>query len=170
MWVVFLFIGFIILGVIIAIVIQNGQTKVLNGFYPNSNIINANNYFVIDGDDFVLVPKFRVKDKSRHTIIGTINNVKIYEDGVEKSAGKAIVGGLTFGLVGALIGASMKTQYANNMGIKIYTDTGYYDINFLGTKTKKDSIVYKIASDNVDKLYSVILKHQNCHKVNISEG
>jgi len=133
------------------------QKDKLREFYPGCKIVEAINYYLIEKDGIILVDKRSLSNQSNHIKLSKINDVKIYEDGKEKSLGKAVVGGVTFGIVGALIGASMKTQVVHKMGVKIYTNTGFYDIKALNTKCKKDNIIYRNASRTIDQIYNILL-------------
>ncbi len=157
---ILIFLILCIIGAVLAIKMQNKQKQALEVMYPNAIVVNANNSWLIKtGDKLYIVHNSVLKYKSKHVQINKVLECKIYEDGKEKSLGKAVVGGLTFGLVGALIGSQIKTEYITKLGLKLYTDKGNFDINFLNLKTKKDSMVYKASCDEVDKAYNLILNY-----------
>lgn len=156
--IILFFIVCIAIGIYIAIM-QSKQEKILKTMYSTEDVVLGNNYFLVDNRGVIIVPKNSINKKENHIRIDKINDIKVYEDGKEKSAGKAIVGGLTFGVVGALVGSSMKTKEVKKMGIKIYTDKGYFDIGFLSGKCKADSLAYKAASSNLDKAYNIVCKY-----------
>ena len=128
--------------------------------YPRAKIITTLNYYFINHDGIILASKTSVHYPERHVRIKKINDVKIYEDGKETSLGKTIIGGATFGIIGALVGSSSKSTIVYNMGIKLYTDIGFYDINVIKSKTKKSGFEYKDAVNILDQVYNVIINSQ----------
>ena len=158
----------IILLIIILIVIivrsqlqsDKKKTKFLNNLYPGRKILQSDNYFILLGDNIILAHKVATKKQKYHIEINKIKEIKIYEDGKEASAGKALVGGITFGLIGAIIGSSMKTEYVNKMGIKLYTDKGCQDLMFLSQKTKRDSMLYQLSNQTLDAVYAKLIEYQ----------
>lgn len=128
----------------------------------NANeMIESKNYFILNTDDGL-----RIMDKARGNIgsevgfIKQINEAVLYEDGAEKSLGNAITGGILFGGVGAIAGSNIKSKVVTSIGLKLYTDAGFFDIIFLNSKVKKDHPYYKKAYNGVNNLYNHILKLQ----------
>jgi hypothetical protein len=76
-------------------------------------------------------------------------DVEVYEDGTNiaktSSIGKAVVGGLLFGVAGALIGGSMGHKAKNectSLYLRVVVNdlqTPYISVQFISTRTKRDS-------------------------------
>ena len=137
----------------------------LRTIYPRAKIITSLNYYFIENNGMILASKTNVPYPERHIKIKKINDVKIYEDGKEASLGKTIIGGAAFGIIGALAGSSSRSTIVYNMGIKLYTDTGFYDINVIKSKTKKSGFEYKDAINILDQIYSIVISSKEFKNV-----
>lgn len=135
--------------------------------YKNCPKVKIYDYTIYEKNNSVHIYKnnlFKSNAYNEPIIINSINDIRIYEDDKEKSAtGKAIVGGLTFGVVGALVGSSMRKELVRKMGIKIYTNEGAFDFRIIHGDTKKDGFVYDGAEKQLDELYNILIKYVNKH-------
>lgn len=136
------------------------QLKELENQYKH---INTTTYRIYDtGSGLILLDrKLKFTNKDRPQIkITKINDVKIYEDSFEKSAvGKSIVGGVAFGMVGAIAGSASRGEQVKRMGIKLFTDEGAFNIITNSMTIKKGSGSYISASDKIDEVYNMVLKY-----------
>ncbi|KYN77182.1 hypothetical protein A0J52_09990 [Clostridium sporogenes] len=143
--------------------LYKSQKKIEDNFkaiYPNKQYAEGTLYYIVDDNGAVLVPKLSIKNKESHIKLN-INDIKIYEDGIEKSTtGKAVAGAIAFGTVGAIIGSNMKgKKIVKTMGINIYTDIKSYYVNFVGNGCKRDSWEFKSALDNMERAYNILIKY-----------
>lgn len=139
--------------------LKSSKNKIMEE-YNVKELLECNNYILIEKDGLVLFNKFKLQNMKIEPIkINKINDIKIYENGQESSAGKAALGGITFGVVGAVVGSAMRTAKVSKMGLKIYSDDGFYDLNVLQNEIKRDSFAYQNATNTIDKIYNVLLKY-----------
>lgn len=136
------------------------QLKELENQYKH---INTTTYRIYDtGSELILLDrKLKFTNKDRQQIkVNKINDVRIYEDSFEKSAvGKSIVGGIAFGMVGAIAGSASRGEQVRRMGIKLFTDEGIFNIITNSMAIKKGSGSYMAASDKIDEVYNMVLKY-----------
>lgn len=157
--------SFILIGLLIKYLIKTakGLKKSRNKIMQEYNVkelLECNNYVLAEKDGLILFNKFKLQNMKIEPInINKINDIKIYENGQESSAGKAALGGITFGVVGAVVGSAMRTPKVSKMGIKIYCDNGFYDLNVLQNEIKRDSFAYENATNSIDKIYNLLLKY-----------
>lgn len=163
----------ICIGIVVGVVYTLKSQKDISGYlakiYPNSKYVESTRYYIVDTNGVILVPKLTIKDVNSHIKL-SINDIKIYENGIEKSTtGKAIAGAMAFGTVGAIIGSNMKGKtIVKTMGINIYTDTINYNVNFIGSSCKKDSWEFKSALDNMERAYNILVKYAKNNEKNES--
>ena len=99
-----------------------------------------------------------------------LNEFEVYEDGESIAKGRmgsALVGGLLFGVVGAVVGGSRSKSIKNTcsvlqLRIRI-NDLNCPEkiINFITTKTKKDSILYKSNFETAKNMAATLSYIQN---------
>lgn len=101
--------------------------------------------------------------KSRIYNYSDVNDFELVEDGEKyKSKGgilRSVVGGVTFGAVGAIVGAStaQRTTTINSMYITIYTKKGDLErINLISTTTKRDSALYRLSKLNAENIMAML--------------
>ena len=92
-----------------------------------------------------------------------VNDFELVEDGEKyKSQGgvlRSVVGGVTFGVVGAIVGASTakKTTTINSMYITIYTKNGSLEkITLISTTTQRDSALYRLSKLNAENIMAML--------------
>ncbi|AGK98163.1 SHOCT domain-containing protein [Clostridium pasteurianum] len=168
------YILFIILGITILgyVLLDNFQSKIKNNFtrvYPGKVYTESIFYYIVEDDGVILVPKLSSGDKSKHIKLSNINDIRFFKDGKEKSnTDKAVVGAVTFGVPGAIIGSNMKTKkIIKDMGIKIYTDKEVYSLDFVGNGCEEGRAVYRRAAARIDFTYNMLLKYIKKDKDNI---
>lgn len=117
------------------------------------------------------VKKIAIRKGERHKIIryADVIGYELVDDGHTISSGRigsAIVGGLTFGVVGAVVGAAgsrKNTGISSGVKLKLYLadlDNPTYVLDFCG-ETKQDSIIYKDAKEKADRLVGVFKYIEN---------
>jgi len=94
-----------------------------------------------------------------------LNEFEVYEDGesiAKGRAGSALVGGLLFGVVGAVVGGS-RSKKSNNICSVLQLRVRVNDlqnpekiINFISTKIKKDSSIYKTNSEKAKNMAATL--------------
>ena len=101
--------------------------------------------------------------KSKIYNYSDVNDFELVEDGEKyKSKGgilRSVVGGVTFGAVGAIVGAStaQRTTTINSMYITIYTKKGDLEkIDLITTTTKKDSALYRLSKLNAENIMAML--------------
>lgn len=158
--VLILIIGFIV-AVVLGVKRDTKLTQNVEKIYPNYDIESGHNYYVCIGkENIIFVPKNSINNTNLHTKVQTIDEIEVYQDGKSKSAGKALVGGITFGLLGAIVGASIKTEYVTNLGLRIYTGGKCFDLPELYSKTKRDSATYRLSIDHLNRIRAKLLPYQ----------
>lgn len=103
-----------------------------------------------------------------------LNEFEVYEDGesiAKGRAGSALVGGLLFGVVGAVVGGS-RSKGNNNICSVLQLRIRVNDlqnpekvINFISTKTKKDSVIYKTNFEKAKNIAATLSYIQNQSQV-----
>lgn len=155
---------------LICVLVNYAPELAHNSFKTKSDkniIFKTWNYSVCEKGDSLFICKnqfFKSIDDITPIEIKSINDIKIYEDDKEKSAvGKAVIGGLTFGTVGAIVGSSMKKQVVKKAGVKAYTDSGVFDFKVIHGETKKDGFVYNSSVKEIDTIYNTLIKYVKKH-------
>lgn len=142
-----------------------------NGIRVSKRVQINNNVYreaIIDDDKkmFILTSQDSFKKYNYADII----DFDLQEDGNVISKGKAVataIGGLTFGAVGALVGASGKQKQESTcssliLRIRINNiQNPQLIIKYINNETKKDSMIYKLCKNNAEELVSVLSYIQN---------
>lgn len=143
--------------------VVKARMKYFEDEFKNCKKIKNTRYIIYEkNNSLILFGREELKDKKELSPINIdkINDIRIYEDDIEKSAaGKALAGGIMFGTVGAIVGSSMKNQEVKRMGIKIYCDIGVFDFPVVSFKIKKGSASYEKAEKDIDEMYNLFIKY-----------
>lgn len=161
MIIVLIFIVAVVAGVVIMLKMDKKKTNILEKLYPGYEIQTSMKDTICFGkEDIVFVPSMCTKEVETHLKVKNIDDIEVYEDGKSKSAGKALVGGITFGLLGAVVGASMKTEYVTSLGLRVYANGKVFDLPELYSKTKRDSATYRLSIDHFNRIRAKLLPYQ----------
>lgn len=156
----------IIIGIVLFLFSRRFKNNSVNGGFSEEIENFKSTYEVGDFIKFndeikkiVISPKFNPQLITYDSIF----NYELLENGntvINKSGvGRALVGGILFGGVGAIVGGvtGKKTMTTNikSIKIKIITkDNKFHFISLLNTKVKNTSIIYKVAYENAQKILS----------------
>jgi len=159
-----------VLGGILSVVMQSRSNKRFEesvenqGFRVTKKYSYSNGVLLIDENN----KKWAVNNtlfKSKIYDFKDLLDVEIFEDGVNigktSSLGKAVVGGLLFGVAGAVIGGSMgkRKNECTSLGIRIIVNdlnNPFIQLNFINTKTKIGSFAYKTALQSANQIASAL--------------
>jgi len=140
-------------------------TKMINlGLLKNTLIIDD------EKDMFIIAIIEKGKRKYKKFKYNQLIDFELIEDEeikVKSNALKTVAGGVTFGIVGALVGATSnkkKKEYCNNMEIRINLDdlnNSITKINIINKKTKVNSIKYKELQEKTEELLGVLKYIEN---------
>ncbi len=158
---ILIFIIAVIAGVVVMLKMDKKKKNILEKLYPGYEIETSEKDTICFGkEDIIFVPNMCTKEAEMHLKIKNIDDIEVYEDGKSKSAGKALVGGITFGLLGALVGASMKTEYVTSLGLRIYAGGRVFDMPEIYLKTKRNSSTYRLSIDHLNRIRAKLLPYQ----------
>ncbi|MFA5715307.1 MAG: hypothetical protein WC998_06185 [Candidatus Paceibacterota bacterium] len=116
--------------------------------------------------------KTRKNDDVKIFSYSDLTEFEVYEDGnsiAKGRAGSALVGGLLFGVVGAVVGGAGKKSISNTckvLQLRIRVNNLYCPeiiVNFISTEIKKDSMMYRLdfeAAKNMAAILSYIHNSQ----------
>jgi len=148
--------------------------KKLKEMFPNYDFydsIYGDFYLLIGNEDLIFINKRDAKKVVLKEIqperITQIDDLEVYQDGKTikcGNGGKVLAGGITFGLLGALVGANAKHKeidYVTSLGLNIYADGKLYNYCSIKTETKKNSFTYRISIETLNSLRAKLLKFQN---------
>lgn len=137
------------------------------GFNVTKQVTDSNNNFSILVDD--TNNKWAVLNSRTHSAdiydYRDLIEYEVLEDGdsiVKGRVGSAIVGGVLFGGIGAVAGASRKKKIkanCNSMSVRILTNDfnrPQYVIQLLSGQTKTDSIIYQGAKAKAQEITSLL--------------
>lgn len=159
-----------VLGGILSVVMQSRSNKRFEesvenqGFRVTKKYSYSNGVLLIDENN----KKWAVNNtlfKSKIYDFKDLLDVEIFEDGVNigktSSLDKAVVGGLLFGVAGAVIGGSMgkRKNECTSLGIRIIVNdlnNPFIQLNFINTKTKIGSFAYKTALQSANQIASAL--------------
>lgn len=151
----------------IASTLKNSQLSILSSkpfkFEPDKSINYGNGKLLIDSKNKTFGIKRMFKTDTYY--FDDLIDYELYEDGSSITKGKGLataVGGATFGLLGALVGASGKRKSKPtciSMGINIYLNSynsPRENIQLIASETNKSSATYsnaqRIANDIIANL------------------
>ena len=131
------------------------RVKVVNK-YPGFVVADIKEGFLCyDNDEIKIVRGKKVKEFNKRDI----NKCEIYVDEEVVSRGKrAVVGALLLGAAGAVVGAVSGKNKISKLGIRLYVNGEYLDINFLKAKCKKSSQLYKSADMHIHMFIAILEK------------
>lgn len=133
--------------------VSNNQTTVNNSGDFDKNI---GKYFSLDNRG----KNFKIKDDDTSYKFSDLVNYELCEDNstIQKGGvGRAIVGGVLFGEVGAIVGA--QTRKSQNVVGSLYIrltlkSVGMKTITFINSPTDKNGYIYRTARRSADKVMS----------------
>ncbi len=166
--------------IIVSVVISGKNTKKKNNqfseqlkaanFTESKRIeIGGNILFVDDvAKQWCLKTSFNIQPKIYQ--YSDLNEFEVYEDGesiAKGRVGSALVGGVLFGVVGAVVGGARSKQISNTctkLQLRVRVNdlnNPEWIVNFISTKTKKDSFVYKTNFELAKKMAATLSYIQN---------
>lgn len=138
-----------------------------NGYYFTPTKM-VGNYFAID-ENTCLWAISKGTSSFKHSVLYSYDDIVDYElleDGssvVKGGAGRALVGGMFFGGVGAIVGGATSTrkakQICTNLSIKITVNniaTPVEYIKLISSATRKDSLTYRGAFQDAQEIISLL--------------
>lgn len=178
----FLFLGIIIaIGIIVGVVnmVNNSKHKKESQVaFENLKDFKADNHYLSTSSGMSIGfdnqrKKICFLDKMHEAFIYDYNKIlqcevaidgqTVLKQSTTGTIGRSVLGGILGGGIGALIGGATgaKTQNENISSIDlkiIINDTinPVFKINFLNLKTKKGSMIYKIAYSNIEKWHGIV--------------
>ena len=101
------------------------------------------------------------KDKPFEFYNKHVDGYEIFRnDTVVHKGSRALVGGLTFGLVGAVVGGASGKSKLSSMGIDLYAAGKHLKLDFIIAKCKKTSIHAQSAEKSLHKVIAILKKGQ----------
>ncbi|MDF2685236.1 MAG: hypothetical protein K0S55_417 [Clostridia bacterium] len=163
---------------------KNFMTKLLEtGFKIDKTIAFGNNHLFIDN----LSKKWCVREGQNYDIkiydYKDLISYELVEDGnsiMKGRAGSALAGGLLFGGVGAIVGASLSKEIKSTCTIlQLHIQVNNLDkpqivMKFIQSETKKDSILYKVSMENARNMTAALAfinnENESTEPLNIKEN
>jgi hypothetical protein len=159
-WIYFVLITGVILGVLICIG-SSAERKSLKTTFPNYKTAYGVSFHLLkeENGNIILIPFGKIKDKTKYIYINKINDIKFYKNDKEKSAlTGALVGGVTFGVLGAIVGSNTKRKAeVRSLGIKVFTDKGVFNLKYLILRCKINSASYERAVNDMENAYNILI-------------
>lgn len=141
----------------------NGNLERIENFRPTYKV--GGYIWFDDNNKWFVLPKGTLSSKINNSYVfkyDEILNFEVIEDGItitKGGLGKALVGGAIFGIAGAIAGGTSKktNEICKKLEIKITTknqDNPVVYVNLIDTDFKKDGMLYRIASKNIQDILS----------------
>ncbi|MEL5718653.1 hypothetical protein [Treponema pedis] len=172
---------FVVIAVVIGVIVKEVQSKKAkkNLVEQTSTDERLKDAKIFEGGTgyFIAIAKtgyvsLKTPNMESHKIvhINDINGFELVKDGLSNSAnaGSAVVGGLLFGGLGALIGGIGSSKAAISSLSFIFKlndfDLPSIEIKFIETKTKTDSFFYKMTMEKINEIAGLLSFIEREHK------
>ena len=152
-----LWVGLFFITMIIMINNSKAKKKSVEAALPNYKIIELKQGYIGYNDEgqFMHV----VKDQYFNFEATHIDSYEVFVDNrVVHKGSRALVGGLAFGVIGAIAGASSGSGKINESGLRLYVDGKYIKLNFLLSPCKAGSLISTFADQNMHEVIAMMKK------------